>query len=98
MSLAELRDLFIVIIAILGIGATIFLSIIAFLIFRRIRAILDSGRETVEIIRSITSAVSKDIVKPLASIASVLQGIAKVLEFISGPVREKGEKRSGWEE
>ncbi|MBE0415364.1 MAG: hypothetical protein IBX36_02320 [Dehalococcoidia bacterium] len=98
MSLAELRDLFIVIIAILGIGATIFLSIIAFLIFRRIRAILDSGRETVEIIRSITSAVSKDIVKPLASIASVLQGIAKVLEFISGPVRRKRGERSGWEE
>lgn len=95
MSLAELRDLFIVIFAILGIGATLFLSIMAFLVFRRIRAILDSGRATVGNIRDITATVSENIVKPLASIASVLQGVAKVLEFILGPLRRKEGERSG---
>jgi hypothetical protein len=95
MSLAELRDLFIVIFAILGIGATIFISIIAFLVYRRIRAVLDSGRATLGNIRDITSTVSENIVKPLASIASIIRGIARALEFISGPVRRKEGERSG---
>jgi len=91
MSLAELRDLFIVIYCILGIGATIFFTVIAFLIFRRILAILNAGKTTVSNIRSITSALAHDLVKPLASIAGVVQGIAKVLDFISDR-RKEGRK------
>jgi hypothetical protein len=89
MSLAELRDLFIIIFAVLGIGATLFFIIITFLIFRRIRATLDSGRAIAGNIRSITTAVSHDVVKPLASIAGVVQGIAKVLDFISDRRKER---------
>ncbi len=93
MSLAELRDLFIVIFAVLGIGATVFLVLLTFLIYRRIRAILDSGRVIAGNIRSITSAVSEDLIKPLASIAGIVQGIAKVLEFIS--TRRKEGRKGG---
>ena len=89
MSLAELRDLFIIIFAVLGIGATVFLTVIAFLILRRVLAILNSGRMIAGNIRSITSAVSQDLVKPLASIASVAQGIAKVLDFVSDRRKER---------
>ena len=91
MSLAELRDLFIIIFSIVGIGATIFFIIITFLIFRRIQATLNSGRAIAGNIRSITTAVSQDVVKPLASIAGVVQGIAKVLDFISDR-RKEGRK------
>lgn len=89
MSLAELRDLFIIIFAVLGIGATLFFTVIAFLILRRVLAILNSGRMIAGNIRSITSAVSQDLVKPLASIASVAQGVAKVLEFFSDRRKER---------
>jgi hypothetical protein len=89
MSLAELRDLFIIIFAVLGIGATVFFTVIAFLILRRVLAILNSGRMIAGNIRSITSAVSQDLVKPLASIASVAQGVAKVLEFFSDRRKER---------
>ena len=95
MSLAELRDLFIVIYSIVGIGLTIFLSFIAFMIFRRIRAILDSGRSTLESIRAVTTVVSEDIAKPLGSIASIVQGVAKFVEFISGPFRRKEGRKGG---
>ncbi|KPJ54686.1 MAG: hypothetical protein AMJ37_00175 [Dehalococcoidia bacterium DG_18] len=91
MSLAELRDLFIIIFAVLGIGATIFFTVIAFLIFRRTLAILNTGKTIVSNIRSITTAVSHDVVKPLVSIAGVVQGIAKVLDFISDR-RKEGRK------
>jgi len=89
MSLAEIRDIFIIIFAVLGIGATVFFIVIAFLILRKVLAILNSGRNIAGNIRSITSAVSQDLVKPLASIASVAQGIAKVLDFVSDRRKER---------
>jgi len=95
MSLAELRDLFIVIFAVLGIGATILFSLIVLLTYRRIRAILDSGRAIAGNIRSITSAVSEDLGKPLVSIAGIVQGIVKVLEFISTRRKEGGKGGRG---
>ena len=95
MSLAELRDLFIVIYSVLGIVALILLSIIAVLLYRKIDSILDSGKATVDNIRQSTSIMSDTIMGPLAAIASVLQGIVKALEFILGPIRRKGERRSG---
>ncbi len=95
MSLEELRDLFIVIYALAGIGAIIFLSILVFLVFRKIRSILDSGRETLGNVRNISSVVSDNIVKPLVSISSFLQGLRQALEFISRAAKREEEKRSG---
>ena len=95
MSLAELRDLFIVIFSLVGIGATIFLSILLLLVFLRVRSILDSGRETLGNVRDISSVVSDDIVKPLIGMASFVQGLRQALEVISGVARRKEEKRSG---
>ncbi|MBA7627515.1 hypothetical protein ES703_34978 [subsurface metagenome] len=98
MSLAELRDLFIVIFSLVAIGATLLLSILLFLLFLRVRSILNSGRETVRNVRDISSLVSGNIVKPLVGIASFLQGLRQALEIISGVVRRKEGKRSGREE
>ena len=95
MSLAELRDLFIIIFAVLGIGATVFILVIAFMIFRRVRDILDSSRAITGDIRNITSSISQDLVKPLASIAGIVQGVAKVLEFLLD--RRKEGRESGRE-
>lgn len=83
MSLAELRDLFIVIFSIVGIGATIFFVVITIKIYPKIRDTLDSVRSITANIRIITSAIAQDLIKPLASIASVVQGISKVLDFVS---------------
>ena len=95
MSLAELRDLFIVIFSLVGIGATIFLSILLFLVFRKIRSILDSGRQTLGNVRNMSSMVSDNIVKPLVSISSFLQGLRQALEFISRASKREEGKRSG---
>ena len=95
MSLAELRDLFIVIFSLVGIGATILLSVLTFLVFRKVRSILDSGRETLGNVRNISSLVSDNIVKPLVSISSFLQGVRQALEFVSRAAKREEEKRSG---
>ncbi|MFW6125830.1 MAG: hypothetical protein ACOC58_01870 [Chloroflexota bacterium] len=99
MSLAELRDLFIVIFSITGIVAIIFLAIITFLLFRRIRNILDAWGVTVGNIRDITTLFSENIAKPLASIAGVVQGISRFFEFITRPMKRKEEEQGvGWRE
>jgi len=93
MTLAELADLFFIIFAVVYIGAAIFFVVITFLIFRRIRDILDSSQTIAANIRIITSAITEDLIKPLASIASVVQGISKVLDFISD--RRKDRRKGG---
>jgi hypothetical protein len=95
MSLAELRDLFIVIFSLVGIGATILFSILLLLVFRKIRSILDSGRQTLGNVRNMSSMVSDNIVKPLVSISSFLQGLRQALEFISRVAKREEGKRSG---
>jgi hypothetical protein len=89
MSLADLRDLFIVIFALAGIGATLFFSIISFLIFRRVRSMLQSGQETLGNVRDISTLISDNIVRPLASIAGIVEGLRRGLEYISGLRRRK---------
>lgn len=98
MSLAELRDLFLVIFFLVGIGATLFLSILLFMLFRRVRSILDSGRETMEKVHDISSLVSDNVAKPLIGIASFLRGVRQALEIISRVAKRKEEERSGREE
>lgn len=93
MSLAELRDLFIIIFAVLGIGATVFFTVAAFLILRRILAILNSGRTISGNIRSITSDISEDLVTPWASVASVALGVARVLEFFADRRSDRRKER-----
>ena len=83
MTWAEVADLFFIIFAVVYIGAAIFFVVITILIYRRIRDILDSSKTIAANIRIITSAIAEDLMKPLASIASVVQGIAKVLDFVS---------------
>ena len=100
MSLADLRDLFIVIFSIAGILAIIFLSIITLLVYRRVRNILEAWNVTVGNIRDITSIFSENIARPLGNIASVVQGISRFFEFISRPLKKKEqeEERGGWRE
>lgn len=94
MSLAELRDLFIVIFSLLAIGGTIFLLVLSFLLFRKVRSILDSGRATIGNVRDMTSLVSKEIIKPLSVIAGMVQGLHRALEFMSRSSKRKEGRRS----
>ena len=89
MSLADLRDLFIVIFSIIGIVATILLVVLSLLVFSRIRSMLDSGKETVANISKISSTVSDSIVKPLSGIAGFLQGFRHALDYVARFSRRK---------
>ncbi|MDY6918343.1 MAG: hypothetical protein SVP26_10450 [Chloroflexota bacterium] len=98
MSLAELRDLFIVIFSISGIVAIVFLMVITFLVYRKVRIVLDSWAATVANVRDISSLISENIAKPLANIIGAVQGISRFFEFLSRPVKRREEEVGGWGE
>ena len=83
MSIEWFRDL---VICILGLGATtavIFIAVIIFLLYRKIRPILDSTKATTKTVENISSCVESEVARPLAQVAAVAQGISEAVRLFS---------------
>jgi cell division protein FtsN len=88
-SIEWFRDLAIVI---LGIGATIvviFIGLLAFLLYRKLRPILDSVKTTVKTVENISSCVEEEVSRPLAHLAAFVQGIRQATSLVSRFARKK---------
>ena len=89
MSIEWFRDL---VICIFGLGATvalIFMSVLALLLYRKIRPILDSSKATVKTVENISSCVEEEVARPLAQIVAFVQGIAQAVSLFSRFSRKK---------
>ena len=89
MSMAWFSDLVIVI---FGLGATLAIILITFMAFRlyvRIRAILDSLKTTARTVESMTHRVDEEVARPLGQVISVIRGIREGFGFFSS-FRSKG--------
>jgi hypothetical protein len=90
-SIDWFRDL---VICIFGLGATvvvIFLAVLAFLLFLRIRPILDSVKKTTKTVENISSCVEEEVVKPLAQVAAFIQGIRQAVSLVGRFTKKKEE-------
>jgi hypothetical protein len=79
-SIEWLRDLAIVI---LGLGVTlvaIFIGIIAFMVYRKVKPVLDSAKATARRIDNVSACVEEEIAQPLARLAGIVQG----MRYMSG--------------
>ena len=93
MSLAELRDLVIVIFAILAIIATIGFMFLSVILFRKLSPLLDSAKRTVNNVQGTTSFVSDTMVKPVIWAMSFASGVRRGVAMLSGVTkRTKGGK------
>lgn len=90
MALAELRDLVIVIFAIVVILATLLFVSLAIMLFRKVSSLLDSAKSISANIRGTTSSVSNTIIKPAIKLASFASGIRKTTESMMWLFRRKG--------
>ncbi len=74
-----------VIIVYLGVGSVAVCVALVFLIIlaRKLSAILDSTKETVDNVRDTSSFVSRKVVQPLAKAQGMFSGIRKIIEVIS---------------
>ncbi len=95
MSIEWFRDLAIVI---LGLGVTIvaiFIGVLAFLLYRKFRPILNSLKATTKTVENISSCVEEEVSRPLAQLAAFVQGISKAVNLVSRFSRKKEGGKDG---
>ncbi len=91
MSIEWFRDL---VVCIFGLGATVvvlFLAVLAFLLYRRLRPILDSVKATTKTVENLSSTVETEVARPLAQVAAFVQGIRQAINMVSRFTKKKGE-------
>jgi len=89
------RDLAIVI---LGFGVTavaVFIGILAFLLYQRLRPILDSVKTTAKTVENVSSTMKEEVCHPLAQLAAFIQGMRQAVNLFSGFSRRKEGSRNG---
>ena len=92
MSIELFRDL---VISIFGLGAmaVIFLAVLAFMFYRRLRPVLDSLRATTKTVENLSSCVEAEVAKPLAQVAAFVQGLRQAVDLVGRFTKRKGEDK-----
>ena len=91
MSVEWFSDL---VICIFGLAATvvvIFLAVLAFLLYRRLRPVLDSLKATTKTVENLSSCVEFEVARPLAQVAAFVQGIRQAVSLVSRFTKRKEE-------
>lgn len=89
MSIDWFRDLVISIFGLVAAGVLIFVAVLLFLLYRRVRVILDSVKATSKTIQGISSYVGDEVVKPVIEVAAIIQGIRQGIDTISRFFKKK---------
>jgi len=82
MGIDWFRDLFICIFGLVATVVLIFITVLLFLLYRRVRAILDSVKATSKTIQGVSSYVGDEVVKPVIELAAIIQGIRQGVNTI----------------
>ena len=91
MSIEWFSDL---VICIFGLAVTvvvIFLAVLVFLFYRRLRPVLDSLKATTKTVENLSSCVEVEVAKPLAQVAAFVQGIRQAVGLVSRFSKRKEE-------
>ena len=89
MGIDWFRDLVICIFGLVAAGVFIFIAVLLFLLYRRVRVILDSVKATSRTIQGISSYVGDEVVKPVIEVAAIIQGIRQGIDTISKFFKKK---------
>ena len=91
MSIEWFRDL---VLCIFGLSATVvvlFIGVLVFFCWRRIRPIIDSVKTTTRTVENLTSTVEEQVAEPLAKVAAFVQGVRQAVNLVSGFRKNKEE-------
>ena len=83
MSIDWFRDLVISILGLVLIGLLILVAVLSYSLYRRARSILDSIKITARTIQGISSYVGDEVVKPVAQVVALIQGIRRGIDIMS---------------
>jgi hypothetical protein len=82
MTMAELRDLIIIIAGIVGMAGIVIIVVLAFKLYARLKPILDSIEKATKAVARVTSGIEEAVGKPLTQILSFVQGVRSALGFV----------------
>jgi len=82
MGIDWFRDLIICIFGLVAAGVLIFIAVLLFLLYRRVRAILDSVKATSKTIQGVSSYVGEEVMKPVIELAAIIQGVRQGIDTI----------------
>lgn len=91
MSIEWFRDL---VVCIFGLGVTIaviFMAVLAFLFYKRVRPILDSLEATSKNVENLSSSVEAEVARPLAQVVAFVQGIRQAVGLVRQFTKRKEE-------
>lgn len=91
MSIEWFSDLVICIFGLAVTVAVIFLAVLAFLFYRRLRPVLDSLKATTKTVENLSSCVEVEVAGPLAQVAAFVQGIRQAVGLVRGFTKRKEE-------
>ena len=89
MSIDWFRDLIISIAGLTATGVLILVAVLAYSLYRRIKAILDAAKSTSRTIQGISSYVGDEVAKPLTQVVALIQGIRQGIDAISKLCKKK---------
>ncbi len=89
MSIDWFRDLVISISGLVLVGVLIFIAVLSYSLYRRVKSILDSVKTTSRTIQGVSSYVGDEVVKPITQIVALIQGIRQGIDAVSNLFRKK---------
>ena len=90
MSIEWFRDLVICIAGLAFTAAIIFMVVLVYSCYRRMRPILDSIKATSSAVQGISSCIRDDLARPLAEVVAIVQGVTQGISAISSLFKKKG--------
>ena len=89
MSIDWFRDLIISIFGIVATVVSIFIAVLAYSLYRRIKPILKSIKKTTATVQKLSSYAESEVAKPLVQIAAIIQGVCQGIEAVSKIFQKK---------
>ncbi len=83
MGIEWFRDLVLIICALLSTAALVFLVVLVYFCYRRARPILESVKKTTRSVENLSSCVEIEVARPLAQVASFVQGVRQAVGLVS---------------
>jgi hypothetical protein len=94
MDIGWFRDLVICISGLVITVVVIFIAVLAYLLYSKMRPVLDSMKATSATLQEITTTVKDEVVKPVLQFVTLIRGIAQGIELASR-LFKKEEKEGG---
>ncbi|MFC1966629.1 hypothetical protein ACFLVW_02080 [Chloroflexota bacterium] len=89
MSIDWFRDLVISIFGVVATGVSIFIAVLAYSLYRRIKPVLKSLKKSAKTIQTLSSYTENEVVKPLIQMATVIQGVRQGINAVSKIFQKK---------